>query len=374
MTGLRCGLSCESVTRVDSAGYGTLLETVVAAEAGKCARACGPQRQLNPRETAVGNVALILGSMSQRRGRVVVTGGAGFIGSHLVDRLLTDDCAEVVVLDNLSRGRLSNLAQWHGDPRLDVVHGDVRDAATVDELIRGADVVYQLAAQSTVMGGVQDMSYTFSTNVVGTFNVLSSAARGGVRRVVFASSREVYGEPISLPVDEDSPLLAINSYGASKAAGEAYCRAFRREYGLQSSVLRLANVYGTRDIGRVIPLWVGDATAGRDLTVYGGKQVIDFVWVGHAVEALIRGASYEGPMPPINIGSGTGTRIIDLARRIARLAETHGRLNLQPARSVEVTRFIANVQRMREILKVEPPLDPLGQLATLIAAPVGAGG
>ncbi len=301
-----------------------------------------------------------------------MTGGAGFIGSHLVDRLLTDECAEVVVLDNLSRGRLANLADWQGNPRLDVVQGDVRDCATVDELIRGADVVYHLAAQSTVMGAVQDMGYTFSTNVVGTFNVLSSAARSGVRRIVFASSREVYGEPISLPVDEESPLLAINSYGASKAAGEAYCRAFRREFGLQTAVLRFANVYGDRDIGRVIPLWVGQASRGHELTVYGGKQVIDFVWVGHAVEALLRVAKLDGPVPPINIGSGTGTRIVDLARRISRLSEAHGRLNLQPARSVEVTRFIANVERMRQLLKIEPPLDPLGQLESLVLTPVGA--
>jgi UDP-glucose 4-epimerase len=312
--------------------------------------------------------------MSQGKGRVVVTGGAGFIGSHLVDRLLADSSARVVVLDNLSRGRLSNLARWQGDTRLEVVQGDVRDAATVDELIRGADVVYHLAAQSRVMGAVQDLSYTFSTNVVGTFNVLSSAARAGIRRVVFASSREVYGEPINLPVIEDSPLLAINSYGASKAAGEAYCRAFRREFGLQTAVLRLANVYGPRDVGRVVPLWIGLASSGRELTVYGGKQVIDFVWVGQTVEALIRAAALDAPVPPINVGSGTGTRIIDLARRIARLAEAHGRLNLQPARSVEVTRFIANVDRMRQLLMIEPPLDPLAYLPSLVPASVRLAG
>jgi UDP-glucose 4-epimerase len=312
--------------------------------------------------------------MPLRKARALVTGGAGFIGSHLVDRLLTDGCDEVVVLDNLSRGRLSNLANWQADPRLDVVQGDVRDEAIVEELVRDADVVYHLAAQSTVMGAVTDMGYTFSTNVAGTFNLLSSAARLGVRRVVFASSREVYGEPISLPVDEEAPLLAINSYGASKAAGEAYCRAFRREFGLQTTVLRLANVYGPRDVGRVIPLWVGLATSGCEFTVYGGKQVIDFVWVGDTVEALVRAAALDGPTPPINVASGTGTRIVDLARRIARLAEARGRLNLQPARSVEVTRFIADVDRMRQILRIDPPLDPLANLASLVRAPVGVTG
>src|SRR5438270_4467325 len=127
-----------------------------------------PQRQFNHPVTDDPAIRRDTRSMPQIRGRVVVTGGAGFIGSHLVDRLLADDCTDVVVLDNLSRGRLSNLAQWQGDRRLDVVHGDVRDDATVDELIRGAEVVYHLAAQSTVMGGVQDMGCTFRTNVVGT--------------------------------------------------------------------------------------------------------------------------------------------------------------------------------------------------------------
>src|SRR5262249_33091993 len=151
-------------------------------------------------------------------------------------------------------------------------------------------------------------------------------------------------------VDEDSPLLAINSYGASKAAGEAYCRAFRREFGLRASVLRLTNVYGPRDVGRVIPRWIERAATGRELTVYGGNQVLDFVWVGQTVEALVRAAGLDVPLPPINIGSGTGTRLVDLARRIARLADTPGRLSIQQARVLDVTRFIANVDRMRHLL------------------------
>jgi UDP-glucose 4-epimerase len=307
--------------------------------------------------------------MSHRTERVVVTGGAGFIGSHLVDRLLATTQVDVVVLDNLSRGQLSNVAQHSTEPRLELIHGDIRDTETVAAAIRGASIVYHLAAQSTVMGGVTDAEYTFTTNTVGTLNVLRAAVRYGVRRLVYASSREVYGEPIELPVDEESPLLAINSYGASKIAGEAYCRAFRREFGLQSSILRFSNVYGPRDVGRVIPLWVSQALSGRDLQVYGGKQVIDFVWVGQIVDALLVAAACDGPLPTINIGSGTGTRIVDLARRIARLVECQPKIHLAPARQMDVTHFIANVERMRQILLVEPLLDPLGKLAELVAAP-----
>jgi UDP-glucose 4-epimerase len=308
--------------------------------------------------------------MRQHVGRVVVTGAAGFVGSHLVDRLMTQGAEDVVGFDNLSRGRLTNLGQLPDHPHFDFIQGDIRDRAAITEALRGASLVYHLAAQSSVMGGVRDVDYTFETNVSGTFNVLRAAVEQGVARVLFASSREVYGEPIALPVDEESPLLPINSYGASKVAGEVYCRAFRREFGLQTVILRLANVYGPRDQGRVIPLWLGEALAGQDLQVYGGKQVIDFLWVGKAVEAMLRAAAIDGPVPPINVGSGTGTRIADLARRIARLAQSQVRVKLEPARAMEVTRFIASVERMREILHVEPLLDPLAHLAELAAPPV----
>jgi UDP-glucose 4-epimerase len=308
--------------------------------------------------------------MPQRVQRIVVTGGAGFIGSHLVDRLLGIDGGEVVVFDNLSRGRLSNIVQHRADARLEFIEGDVADAQAVRDVMRGAQVVYHLAAQSTVMGAVADAEYTFRTNVIGTFNVLSAASQSGVERVVFASSREVYGEPITLPVDEDSPLLAVNSYGASKLAGEAYCRAFRRELGLQVGILRLANVYGPRDIGRVIPTWIDQALAGRDLVVYGGKQIVDFVWIDQVVDALVGVATLDGPLPPMNIGSGTGTRIVDVARRIGRFVTGQPHIRMLPARSMEVTRFVANVERMRQMLGIAPPLDPLMHLGHLIPAPV----
>jgi UDP-glucose 4-epimerase len=308
--------------------------------------------------------------MTQRARRVVVTGGAGFIGSHLVDRLLADGAADVVVLDNFSHGRLENLAHLRNQTRFSLIEADIRDLSAMSSAFGGADLVYHLAAQSSVLAAAKDLDYTFQTNVVGTFNVLRAAAACAVPRVVFASSCEVYGEPISLPVDENSPLLAINSFGASKVAGEVYCRAFRREFGLQTVVLRLASVYGTRDVGRLVPLWLRQARSGHGLQVYGGKQVLDFVWVGNVVEALVRAGELDGSVPPINIGSGTGTRIIDLARRIARLAECQPKIQFEPARPMEVTRMIANVERMREILLIDPPLDPLANLTELLPAPV----
>ncbi len=305
--------------------------------------------------------------MSQYGRRIVVTGGAGFIGSHLVDRLLQDSAVEVVALDNFSRGRAANLAHLRDEPRFRLIEADIRDCQVLREAFAGAAQVYHLAAQASVQSGFQDPLQTFEINVVGTFNVLRAAVHEGAERVFFASSREVYGEPISLPVDEESPLLAINSYGASKVAGEAYCRAFRREFGLQTAVLRLANVYGPRDEGHLVSRWLHLARSGHELEVFGGKQVLDFMWVGHVVDALARAGSVEGPLPPINIASGTGTRIVDLARRIFRLSENQPKIRFQPARPIDVTRFIANVERMRQILRVEPPLDPLANLTELLA-------
>jgi UDP-glucose 4-epimerase len=304
--------------------------------------------------------------------RIVVTGGAGFIGSHLVDALLDTDVDEVVVVDNLHRGRLENLAGRQADPRLRFIQADIRDFEAVRSALGRATVVYHLAAQATVMGAARDMDYTFTTNVVGTYNVLRAAAEQGTAKVVFSSSREVYGEPVSLPVDEGHPLLSINSYGSSKVAGEALCRAFTRECSLGTAILRLANVYGPRDIGRVIPLWIEQARSSQEIIVYGGQQIIDFVWVGEVVQALLRAGGAEVALPPINVASGTGTKIGDLARRIAHLADSRGEIRVVPRRTIEVSRFIGSTDRMTQLLGIVPPADPLGQLGGMVRVPAGA--
>jgi UDP-glucose 4-epimerase len=304
---------------------------------------------------------------------VLVTGGAGFIGSHLVEALLSRGTRRITVVDNLSRGRLSNLVHIEHDERLRFLEGDIRDYQTVRLAMTGARVVYHLAAQATVMGAARNIDYTFSTNVGGTYNVLKAAADAGVRRVIFASSREVYGEPLMLPVDEGHPLLSINSYGASKVAGEALCRAFSRESDLQTTALRIANAFGPRDIGRVIPYWIEQARAGNDLIVYGGDQILDFIWVTDVVEAMLIAAASDVALPPINVASGTGTRILELARRIANLVGRTTETRVVPKRSIEVSRFIGNPERMRQLLGLVPATDPLARLSLMIPPRITAG-
>lgn len=303
---------------------------------------------------------------------VVVTGGAGFIGSHLVDALLADrGVAGVLVVDNLRRGRLANLAQHDGDPRFGFLPGDIREPRLVEEALRGAEVVFHLAAQSNVMGAVGDPRYSFETNVAGTYNVLEAAHRARVRRVVLASSREAYGEARVVPVTEEHPLHAKNTYGASKVAAETYCRTFTNVFGLETVILRFANVYGPRDFDRVIPLWLDRASRSEPLDLYGGGQVIDFVWVGQVVEALRRAAHAGVVGTPINVAGGVGTPIRDLASRILDLTGSHSTVRVEAARAAEVTRFVADVGRMRDLLGLTPPADPLEYLPCLTMA-VGA--
>jgi nucleoside-diphosphate-sugar epimerase len=233
------------------------------------------------------------------------------------------------------------------------------------DAMSGCARVYHLAAQSNVLGAVTDTDYSFTSNVVGTYNVLVAARDAGIERVIFTSSREAYGEVAQLPVSEDQPLNPKNAYGASKVAGEVYCRAFQNTYGLDVSILRLANVYGSGDRDRVIPIWLDRARRGDDLELYGGEQVLDLVPVELVVQALRRAAETALDGQPVNVGSGSPTTLRALAARIQALPGVTSGLRLLPARAVEVTRFVADVSRMRDLLDLQPPADPLVALPAL---------
>lgn len=290
--------------------------------------------------------------------RVLVTGGAGFIGHHLVPALVSRG-HDVVVIDNFRRGRwrLPALAGAR------VVQGDIRDIDSCRAAAAGARAVVHLAAQSAVISSETDPAATIATNVTGTWNVVTAAREAGATHLVFASSREVYGEPARLPVHEDAPLAPRNLYGASKVAGEALVSTLRGT-GTAPSILRLANVVGSGDADRVVPLWVTAAQRGQPLKVFGGTQELDFVPVATVVAAIVRLVE-RGPVgAPVNVGSGTRTSLLALADRLRAEIGSGVPVEILPPRGPEVMRFQADVRRMRALLGIEPPCDPLAGLRT----------
>lgn len=294
---------------------------------------------------------------------ILVTGGLGFIGGHLVDRFLADGIGNVRILDNYRRA-VTPIEHWPAD-KVRLIQGDIRKIADVRAAIAGCQLVYHLAAQSNVIGAVNDPEYSCATNVLGTLNVLIAARDAGVPKVVFTSSREVYGEVDRLPVPESAFLHPKNLYGASKAAAEMYCRAFADDV-LEVAVLRLANVYGPRDRDRVIPIFASQAMEGEPLTLYGGDQVLDFVWIETVVELLLRiGFGEEVPFV-LNVGSGVGTTVKELARRILELVPSGSHCICLPPRSLEVTKFISDVTLAKRYLGLTDVNDPLEHLVQII--------
>jgi len=296
--------------------------------------------------------------------RILVTGGAGFIGSHLTRRLVEVNAGEVIVVDNLYRGQINALADV--ERHIKFHQGDIRERPALRRAMEGVELIYHLAAQSNVLGAVADLDHSFSTNTIGTYNVLREARHCGARRVVFASSREIYGEVSQLPVSESAPINPKNAYGASKAAGELYCRVFGAG-GPEVVILRLANVYGPGDRDRVIPLFIEKARAGQPLTIYGETKILDFVWVGDVVNALLEAGVRDIAGETINVGSGCGTSLPQLAERIIRLTGSSSPVHFAPGRIAEVDRFVADIRRARELLGYVPPADPLYRLHDTVA-------
>jgi dTDP-glucose 4,6-dehydratase len=254
---------------------------------------------------------------------VLVTGGAGFIGSHLVDLLLEEPGATVTVLDRLSiGGSLANLEQHEADPRLRFVRGDVTDAATVGSLVREAEAVVHAAAESHVDRSIEAPAGFLTTNVVGTQAVLDACRDHGTR-MLMVSTDEVYGpgDPDGGRFDEDRALDPRSPYAASKAAADLLCRAYRKTYDTDVTVVRGTNAYGPRQIERAVPTYAIAALEGNEVPVYGrGDQRREWLhvrdWSRGALVALRQGE----PGAVYNIGGGREVSNIELARAICELA------------------------------------------------------
>lgn len=250
--------------------------------------------------------------------KVLVTGGAGFIGSHLVDRLLKEDI-EVVVLDNPQGGRLENIHQHLSNKNLCFVRGDIRDSRLVRNLVRDVDAIIHQAARVSVPESIENPVLTDDVNVNGTLNLLQASVESDVKRFVYASSCAVYGDAEAMPINEDCLPKPTSPYGASKLAAENYVQVFHKVFRLKTVCLRYFNVYGSRQINSyysgVITQFVNRLAKNLPLVIFGdGEQSRDFVHVQDVVEAnmlTLRVKGVEGET--FNIATGIATTINQLA-------------------------------------------------------------
>jgi UDP-glucose 4-epimerase len=291
--------------------------------------------------------------------KALVTGGAGFIGSHLVDRLV-DSGYVVRVVDDLSTGSLENIHDPLKNGRVEFVEGDVRNASVVERCVEGVDVVFHLAAVASVPFSVEHPHFTFDVNVKGTMNLLRSCSRKKVCKLVYVSSCAVYGEPEFLPITEEHPTRPISPYAESKLAGEKFCLGFHKERLLCAAVLRLFNVYGPRqgnsDYAGVITRFVERCRQGLPLVVYGdGEQSRDFVNVSDVVEGIVRSAESEGAEAEIfNIGSGVPTSINELAEIFMDLGGVDLGVSSEAARVGDIKQSYADISKAEKVLGYHP--------------------
>jgi UDP-glucose 4-epimerase len=291
----------------------------------------------------------------------LVTGGAGFVGSHIVEALVRRG-DQVRVLDNLSTGNPQNLAAVAD--RIELIEGDVNDPEKVAKAVKGADCVFHEAALASVPRSVESPLESHAACATGTVNVLDQARRAGVRRVVYAASSSAYGnQPHAAKRESDLPL-PLSPYAAAKLASELYCQAFYHTYGLETVCLRYFNVFGPRQdphgpYAAVIPLFITKLLAGERPLIYGdGKQSRDFAYVENVVQANLLAAEVPGVAGrTFNIGCGRSVSLLDLLSSLNRLLGTKVEPVFQPARAGDVRDSLADISRAVTDLGYEPRVD-----------------
>lgn len=300
--------------------------------------------------------------------RVLVTGGAGFVGAALVARLVAAG-ASVVVLDDLFTGREEAV---RAGARL--VVGSVADEVLVQPLVAESDIVFHLAARN-IIASTKDPRQDFATNIGGTLNVLLAAREHGIDRVVYTGSTSIYGNPRSIPINEDDPAVTLSPYAVSKLGGEQYCMAFYESYGLPVSVVRYSNVFG---IGQrpdnpycgVIAKFFEAALAGRPIQVHGdGEQTRDYTFIDDAVDATLLAAirpRAEGEV--FNVGTGIETSVNDLAVEVGRAVGVPIEIVHIDRRDIDnIRRRVVNIEKARRMLRWSPQVTLSDGLARTAA-------
>ena len=320
------------------------------------------------------NCASILDKQSQVHPlmHVVVTGGAGFIGSHSVEALLAAG-ARVTVFDNFSTGKRENLPQGE---RLEIISGDVRERAAVERALAGATHVLHLAAQISVRVSIEDPPRSCHDNVLGFVNVLEAARRSGVKRVVYASSAAVYGVPARLPLDEDAAVGPISPYGLEKVINDQYAQLYRALYGQSSLGLRYFNVYGPRQdptsqYAGVISKFAALIAADRPLTVFGdGGQTRDFVFVKDLarINALALANDYCGIC---NVGTGVSVTLLELIDALAKCAGKVPAVRFEPPVAGDIRDSAMAPARLKQVFGAAPATRLAEGLQALLQSTAG---
>jgi nucleoside-diphosphate-sugar epimerase len=307
--------------------------------------------------------------------RYLITGGAGFIGSHLAQTLVArgDD---VVVLDNLASGKRENLAAAQNGPgRLTFIEGDIRDQETCAAAVEGADYVLHQAARPSVQRSVEDPVLSHDVNVTGGLNILNAARQAQVKRFVSASSSSVYGDrkPLDAPKREDMDPLPMSPYAANKVAMEMYLRVFHRVYGLETVSLRYFNVFGPRQdpaspYAAVIPKFLFALLEGQSPAIFGdGRQSRDFTYIGNVVAAnLAACVAPDAPGKAINVASAKSHDLLDLVAALKRLTGSAAEPTFGPTRTGDVRYSLADLTLAREVLGYQVEVDFEQGLAFLV--------
>ncbi len=294
--------------------------------------------------------------MELRDRRILVTGGAGFVGSNLVKRLLREH-ARVTVLDDLFTGRRENLPH----EGYEFVKGSVCDAAIVENLVAGHELIFHLAARNIVVS-TRNPREDFETNIGGTLNVLLAARAAGGRRVVYTSSASVYGNPRHLPINEDESLSLLTPYAVSKLGGENYCMAFYESYGLATTCVRYSNIFGpgqdpANPYCGVVAKFLESLLANRAPVIHGdGNQTRDFTYIDDAVEATVLAGTADRALGEVfNVGSGVETRVNELAAVLIRLTGASTMPTHTDRRDVDnIRRRVVNIEKARRALRWIP--------------------
>ncbi|MFX0075682.1 MAG: GDP-mannose 4,6-dehydratase [Candidatus Hermodarchaeota archaeon] len=291
--------------------------------------------------------------------RIIVTGAAGFIGSHLTEELL-EKGAEVVGIDNLYSGNIEYLHGVVENPKFKFHKGDIRDLNLLLKLFEDIDIIYHLAAFISISQSIKMPELCNDINVNGTLNILNAARKKNVEKIIYPSSASVYGDTPILPKREDTLREPISPYGVSKLACEAYMLSYYHVYGLKTITLRYFNIYGPRQIDSsesgVIAIWLGNIIRNEDLTINGdGKITRDYLYIKDVIRVNLLAAEQDASGEIINIGSGTPISLIDLAKLMLRIANKNNlKINFKDPRPGDILNSYTDILKAKNLLHFEP--------------------